>query len=484
MLRVLVLFAFVVVADEEYAFWDAAGRGDVAEMTSLLDSGGIDLEYHDDDGRTPLLLTVLGSHTEAAAFLVGRGANVESVGRWPGPQDGPLAVAAGRGDLSMMDALVTAGAAPGAASGPDGRTPLMMAAAQGETEAVRFLLGVGAGVDATRGDGTTAAFWAARQGHVEALEVLLDHGASVTLRDELDGSTLLHFAAQAGGDVTRLVLRSGGDRYARSNVLAPKDSEAPKREELKGGMTPLMSAASTAAVDSIEALLDSANKDYVNAVDAAGYTALAWACAVPNGPRTVEALDMLTAAGARDDSLSVDGRSLLHVAAEGRNARALAWLVDVKKHAVDLPSPGKGHTPLLIAAFQGSRASAKALLRRGADVNAAAPDGATPLIAAASAAHKPIVKLLLKKGADPLRQLKSGEFPSQVTPKTPHGKMLKWSLSKAERKAWRRLDHMYAAAEKPPEQEEGVDDATVEDLDDEEESQEEEEEASSLDDEL
>ena len=72
-----------------------------------------------------------------------------------------------------------------------------------------------------------------------------------------------------------------------------------------------------------------------------------------------------------------------------------------------------------------SRACVKALLRRGADVNYAAADGATPLIAAASAVHKGVCRLLLKRGANALAQLKSGEFPSQVTPKTPHGRMLK-----------------------------------------------------------
>jgi len=171
--------------------------------------------------------------------------------------------------------------------------------------------------------------------------------------------------------------------------------------------------------------------------------------------------------GARDDFATVDGRTILHVAAHGRNARALAYLIDVKGHAVDRVSLGKALTPLIVAAFQGSRACVKALLRRGADVNYAAADGATPLIAAASAVHKGVCRLLLKRGANALAQLKSGEFPSQVTPKTPHGRMLKYSLSHAERKAWKRLEKWakeYEAA--PPEHEDmaGIDESLIEDL--------------------
>ena len=53
---------------------------------------------------------------------------------------------------------------------------------------------------------------------------------------------------------------------------------------------------------------------------------------------------------------------------------------------------------------------------------------------------------------------------SQVTPKTPHGKMLKYSLSYAERKAFRRLErYVQEASEAPPEPED-FDGGPVEDL--------------------
>lgn len=164
-----------------------------------------------------MLLTVLGSHREAAKLLLARGARLEAAGRWPGPEDGPLAIAAAMGDTAMMDLLVEAGASVGAATGPDGRTPLSMAAAAGRVDAIRFLLGVGAPVDAKRRDGTTAACWAARSGHADALQVLLDHGADVANRDDVDGSTPLHFAAQAqDAEATRVLLGVGADLLART----------------------------------------------------------------------------------------------------------------------------------------------------------------------------------------------------------------------------------------------------------------------------
>mmetsp|Transcript_5389 Transcript_5389/g.19188 ORF Transcript_5389/g.19188 Transcript_5389/m.19188 type:complete len:223 (+) Transcript_5389:1052-1720(+) len=199
-------------------------------------------------------------------------------------------------------------------------------------------------------------------------------------------------------------------------------------------------------------------------------TALAWACSVPNGKATTAAMESLIAAGARDDTVTVDGRALVHVSAEGGNARAMAWLVDVRGHYVDMPtlSPKK-LTPLHVAAVHGNRACVKALLRRGADIEAKAPDGATPLIKAAAGCHKGIAKLLLKRGADPLARLASGEFASQVAPKTAQGKMLKWSLASSERQAWHKLEAEYreyyeASGGAPPEEEAGVDSSLVEDF--------------------
>ena len=63
--------AGVVRGDEEYEFWEASAAGDVEAMSAILEVvPDLDLEYHDDDGRTPLLLAILGRHTAAARYLL------------------------------------------------------------------------------------------------------------------------------------------------------------------------------------------------------------------------------------------------------------------------------------------------------------------------------------------------------------------------------------------------------------------------------
>ena len=101
-------------------------------MENLLETASdIDLDYPDEDGRTPLLLAALHDRAAAARFLLARGADAEAVGRWPGPPDGPLATAAALGHVATMDALLEGGASANAATGPDGRTPLIAAAEAG-----------------------------------------------------------------------------------------------------------------------------------------------------------------------------------------------------------------------------------------------------------------------------------------------------------------------------------------------------------------
>ena len=194
----LLLTACLSATADEYEFWEACEAGDTKAMENLLEAAAdIDLNYPDDDGRTPLLLAALHDRAAAARLLLARGADAEAVGRWPGPPDGPLATAAALGHVATMDVLLEGGASANAATGPDGRTPLIAAAEAGSSEAVELLLSVGAAVDAKRADGATAACAAAAGGHGDVLRRLLDAGADVHVADSVSGESLLHYAARA-----------------------------------------------------------------------------------------------------------------------------------------------------------------------------------------------------------------------------------------------------------------------------------------------
>lgn len=78
---------------------------------------------------------------------------------------------------------------------------------------------------------------------------------------------------------------------------------------------------------------------------------------------------------------------------------------------VNCPESGSGFTPLMCAARHRRPDVARALLGRGADVNAMTPGFGSPLANAAAAGGDEMVRLLLEHGADPNRCDPDGHSP-------------------------------------------------------------------------
>ena len=105
-------------------------------------------------GDTPLTWAARLGNAEAVAWLIGRGAGVDSSTTAAGVT--PLRVACGQGHVECVRLLLGAGASVDLARTDDGITPLYIACQEGHVECVRLLLGAGASVDlATTDNGAT-----------------------------------------------------------------------------------------------------------------------------------------------------------------------------------------------------------------------------------------------------------------------------------------------------------------------------------------
>jgi ankyrin repeat protein len=89
----------------------------------------------------------------------------------------------------------------------------------------------------------------------------------------------------------------------------------------------------------------------------------------------------------------------------------------------------EGRTTLHLAAMGGNAKVTAVLLAKGADVNARAAENSTPLHYAAAAGHVGAAELLLSAGADPYLKDKSDLTPIQRTPE--NSKPIKELLQKA-----------------------------------------------------
>jgi ankyrin repeat protein len=268
----------------------------------------------------------------------------------------------------LLCALLAAATWPAgllSASSTDG-SRLMDAVKRGDAAAVRALLRAHVDVNTAEGDGTTALHWAAQADDVALVRTLLEAGARVSTANRL-GMTPLMLAATNGSDtVLGLLLEAG----ANANEASPD------------GETVLMTTARTGNVAAIARVLK-AGAD-VNATEKwRGETALMWAAAENHGP----AVAALVAAGA-------------HVDQQARTLKFPNVRYNLATHAT-LPPPQGGFSALMFAARQGAGDSVRALADANANLNIQDPDGTTALILAVVNVHQDVAALLLERGADP-----------------------------------------------------------------------------------
>ena len=156
----------------------------------------------------------------------------------------------------------------------------------------------------------------------------------------------------------------------------------------------------------IRALL--AERVDVNARQGDQATALHWAAHLDDG-RTV---DLLLRAGARADVADDTGATPVYLACVNRNAQVVTRLLESGANARS--SLLSGETVLMTCARAGSAAAVRALLGRGAAVNAReSAHNQTALMWAAAQSHPDVVAALLEAGADV--RARSREYTQTVT---------------------------------------------------------------------
>lgn len=158
----------------------------------------------------------------------------------------------------------------------------------------------------------------------------------------------------------------------------------------------LIEAARAGKVDQVKSLLQE-NAD-VNAVEADGTSALAWAV-TNNDTAMVDLLIRSGKDGADANTANDYGVTPLHLACTNRNSEIVTKLI---KAGAD-PNKAKwtGETALMTCASTGAVDAVSELLANGADVNAKENKyDQTALMWAAAERHPEVVKLLVEKGAN------------------------------------------------------------------------------------
>ena len=299
--------------------------------------------------------------------------------------DGTTALhwAAYRDDLAAVESLIRSGADVSAANDL-GVTPLWTACLNGNAAIVRKLLDAGANPNSALLKGETPLMAAARSGYPQIVEQLVSKAANINARGPRGQTALMWAVAQKHPDVVRVLIDSGADIKARSDVwsqvmaVPPHGSLEYNRSIPHGGDTALMFASRVGDLASAK-LLVAAGAD-VNDQDAWGVSATV--LAAHSG--YAELVEFLLDKGA-DPNRAEAGFSALHIAIMRRDGRMIRALL---ARGADVNAPLRTWTP--------TRRSSQDLHFQPALV------GATPLWLAARFLQPEAMRLLVNHGASPL----------------------------------------------------------------------------------
>lgn len=240
---------------------NAAYNGDTASVQKLLMEGA-NVDARDvQDGRTALAIATEAGQTDAAAVLIGKGANLESKDNFGNTA---LIRAVKHGQAAAVKLLLERGANP-EASDDGGETPLMAAAGayQASAEMTRLVLEKKVKTEARDAAGQAALMYAASAGNVGCARLLLDHGANIEVKGS-DGNTPLIDAAFD----TRI-----GDSAATLKALLEAGAKIEARNG--AGQTALIVLGWSGNTDCVRLLLERGADR--NAKDRQGKTALDYA---------------------------------------------------------------------------------------------------------------------------------------------------------------------------------------------------------------
>jgi ankyrin repeat protein len=349
---------------------DAAMRGDVERVRTLLQSGG-DPDAAQGDGMTAL--------------------------HW----------AAERGDEVVANLLIEAGADSSPTTRMGAYTPAHLAARGGHDLVLSSLLAAGASVSATTSTGAaTPLHFAATSANPAVAALLLEHGADPDAREGQWGQTPLMFAAAAGRDaVVSALLEGGADPEVRAYVLDMAARETEDRADQLAREEARRAGRPRAAANRPDITPPRPVEQLLTDRGVQG----------PSGPPSFSGADLIGGYG---------GLSALLLAVREGSIPAAMALLDGGAD-IDGPSAGDGTTPLIMATINGRFDLAMELMERGADPHVATDAGATVLYTALNTQWIPksrhpqpahymqqessyldVLRAALGRGADPNVRLK------------------------------------------------------------------------------
>lgn len=347
---------------------------------------GFDLKPGQDNKGDALIWAVSEGLLEQVHLLLRAGPTEEALRHTNEWDLTPTHLAAYDGKLDILQALIEAGADITLRTKNTGITPLHCAAIKGHCEVAKLLLANGSDPSWTDNDGRTASHRAARHNQCDMLQALAAAGDGLGAVDR-NGSSLLHAAALGGArEAFEMLVHTRADTLRWKNDI---------------GWTPVHVAIVDSSVEMVKVILDVAAghkfQDTSFNIDGArfddGVTPLIQAA----GIGSQEVVELLLDYGANIHTTDHLERSALHSSVSSGHTEVVRALI---RRGADVNARHRGDAmyAVLDAVRFGHTETLHALLEAGARLSDVTTDeGYTALHIAASQGHLGLLRRLLNK---------------------------------------------------------------------------------------
>lgn len=412
------------------------------ELVTLLLDDGADPNIANDLGISPLLQASRYGNATMVAALLSHGARHTDTQSNTEPA---LMAAARSGNMETVQALLDAGADVNATEPLEHQTALMWAVAEGHLDIASRLLDEGAdpnmqarvselterkNADFPSG-GFTPLHWAARNGDDAMINLLLEHGADLNAKNGDSSTPMMLAIVNDRFDVAERLLQRGADANDGSLYFITEMRDATTDWRARDGTVFRADHPNKlSALDLTRILLEAGadpNKPFIGQMhntsmccDSKAYTTPFYRASVA---ADVDGMRLMLAHGAdtdwapaaeprKEDDLATPagnaGKTPLMMAINGAKGVGVSGGPnDLRQGPPDFRETGNRDTYHAVMV----------LLEAGADVNVRDPNQDTALHVAAKALHPGIVKALVAKGADLNAQNKDGLTPLQAVEK-------------------------------------------------------------------
>lgn len=342
---------------------DAVGRGDLDQVTRIIEASPDCVDARNERGRTPLHTASQSGRNDIVKLLVSKGANINARSGW---NYSPIGFAANSVRPDVVKTLLEAGADLELLTN-DGCTPLHYAALKKEKKtrsSILLLLIGGAKSNALNKKGLTVLQSAVSEGRLYNVQTLCAFGADPAFKNP-DGKDAFHYAESLDSDL--------GEELA--STLSKWKSPGKQTRKILPELSAFIMEGGE--LDMGEMLFWASRHGHVSLVEC-----ILELC-VEENPSIVEYENVIR------------GWKSLHRAAWAGQSKAVGILI-AHGATVDAKTPGQQFTPLQLAAERGRQRTVKVLVDHGADILAENRQGATAFWLAAIGRHEKTLEVLLQ----------------------------------------------------------------------------------------